>query len=103
MAFKDLREYLARLEEVGELQRISGAHWDLEMGVISELSYENQGPALLFEEIPGYSPEYKVVSNLCSTERRSFLAPGGGTPAGQWGRRCVIGRRSTRVTGRCRR
>jgi UbiD family decarboxylase len=76
MAFKDLREYLAKLEEVGELRHISGAHWDLEMGVISELSFEGQGPALLFEDIPGYSPEYKVVSNLCSTERRSFLALG---------------------------
>ena len=76
MAFRDLRDYLAKLDEEGELQRISGAHWDLEMGVISELSFERQGPALLFENIAGYSSEYQVVSNLCSTQRRALLALG---------------------------
>lgn len=76
MAFRDLREFLARLEETGELTRLSGAHWNLEMGVISELAFEHQGPALLFENIPDYSSEYRVVTNLCSTERRTLLAMG---------------------------
>lgn len=76
MAFSDLREFLAMLEERGEVRRISGAHWNLEMGVISELSFEQQGPALLFENIPDYPSNYRVASNLCSTQRRGFMALG---------------------------
>ena len=74
MPFKDLREFIAKLEQASELKRVSGAHWDLEMGVISELSFEQQGPALLFENIPDHSPDYTVVSNLCSTQRRALMA-----------------------------
>ncbi len=76
MPFKDLRDFIAKLEEEGEVKHISGAHWDLEMGVISELSFEDQGPALIFENITDYSSEYKVVSNLCSTQRRALMALG---------------------------
>lgn len=74
MPFSDLREFLAQLEEAGELRRISGAHWNLEMGVISELSFEHQGPALLFEDIVDYPREYRVVTNLLSTVKRSLIA-----------------------------
>lgn len=76
MPFKDLREYLARLDEIGELTRLSGAHWNLEVGVISEMAFEHQGPALLFENIADYSSECRLVTNLCSTDRRSMLAMG---------------------------
>lgn len=74
MSFKDLRDFIAKLEEEGDIKHVSGAHWDLEMGVISELSFEDQGPALIFENITGYPSEYKVVSNLCSTKRRALMA-----------------------------
>ena len=74
MPFTDLRDFLARLDHEGEIKQIQGAHWDLEMGVISELSFERQGPALLFDTIPGYPPGYRVLTNLCSTLRRSLIA-----------------------------
>ena len=48
MPYNDLRSFVAELEKRGELKRIQGAHWDLEIGVISELSFERGGPALLF-------------------------------------------------------
>jgi 4-hydroxy-3-polyprenylbenzoate decarboxylase len=72
--YQDLRSFVAKLEEEGELRRIQGAHWELEIGAISELSFERNGPALLFEQIPGYPSEYRVLSNLCSTVKRSLLA-----------------------------
>jgi UbiD family decarboxylase len=74
LPYKDLRSFVARLEQHGELKRIQGAHWDLEIGVIAELSFERGGPALLFEEIPGYSSDYRLLTNLCSTVKRSLLA-----------------------------
>ena len=74
MPYKDLRSFVATLEEQGELKTIQGAHWDLEIGLVSELSFERGGPALLFEEIPGYPRDYRVLTNLCSTLKRSLLA-----------------------------
>jgi UbiD family decarboxylase len=74
MPYNDLRSFVAELEKRGELKRIQGAHWDLEIGVISELSFERGGPALLFEEISGYPREYRLLTNLCSTVKRSLLA-----------------------------
>jgi UbiD family decarboxylase len=50
-----LRSYLDSVEAIGELRPVRGAHWDLELGAIAELSYRAPEPkALLFSEIPGY-------------------------------------------------
>lgn len=53
----DLREWLDKIERIGELKIVRGANWDLEMGGLAEIvSRESQGvaPALLFDDIPGY-------------------------------------------------
>src|SRR5713226_3827609 len=52
----DIREFLARIEAAGELLRVPGAHWDLEMGTLAEIVYHTrpEPPAILFEEVPGY-------------------------------------------------
>lgn len=55
--FRDLRHYIDTLTEklgADEVQTIKGANWDLEIGCITELSAEKEGPALLFDDIPGY-------------------------------------------------
>lgn len=62
---KDLRTWIAKLEEIGALRRIKGAHWDLEIGTITELIRERPNPpGLLFEQIPGYPPNYRVYVDL---------------------------------------
>ncbi len=76
MPFKDLRDFLSALEAKNQITHISGAHWDMEMGVLSELAFERQGPALLFENIADYSADYRIVSNLCTTSTRALMALG---------------------------
>ncbi len=76
MIFRDLREYLARLEAMGELKTVLGATWEEDIGGISELMNEGKGPALLFDEIPGYPRGYRVASNLFTTVRRTATAVG---------------------------
>jgi 3-polyprenyl-4-hydroxybenzoate decarboxylase len=50
----DLREALERFERAGELLRIRGADWNLEMGTLAEIIYRQPNPpAILFEDIPG--------------------------------------------------
>jgi 4-hydroxy-3-polyprenylbenzoate decarboxylase len=63
MAYKDLRGWLEEVERIGELKRVEGAHWDKEIGAIGELMAERNGPALLFDKIPGYPDGYRVLNN----------------------------------------
>lgn len=64
MAYKDLRQYLKRLEEEGELTHIKAeVDWDLEIGGISRRAIDRRSGALLFHNIKGYPPEYRVLSN----------------------------------------
>ncbi len=35
----DLRDWLERVEAIGELQTITGVDWDLEMGAVAEMIY----------------------------------------------------------------
>ena len=51
MPFADLREFITAAHQIGELRTVRGADWDLEIGTITELNYERQGPALLFDEL----------------------------------------------------
>ncbi len=37
MAFRDLREFIDAAKEIGEVKEIHGAHWDLEIGALTEI------------------------------------------------------------------
>ncbi len=52
MGFMDMRQWMARLEQQGELRRIKASvDWDREIGAIARRVLEKKGPALLFENI----------------------------------------------------
>ncbi|HLG72401.1 MAG TPA: UbiD family decarboxylase, partial [Chloroflexota bacterium] len=68
---RDLRDWLRAVDELGELQRIHGADWDLEIGGISELNYRRRPPAaLLFDHIPGYPAGYRILTGSVASARR---------------------------------
>ena len=69
MLWQDLREYLDRLGALGDLKRVSRASWEEDIGAITELMTERQGPALLFDDIPGYPKGFrgKTRTNWQST------------------------------------
>lgn len=65
MPYADLREYMSRLEEKGELKRIKAeVDWNLELGAIMRRAHDLREPALLFEKIKGYSRDYSVFANM---------------------------------------
>ena len=43
----DLRGFIAQLEEIGQLKKIDGADWDVEIGAITEVVSDKEGPALV--------------------------------------------------------
>ena len=73
----DLRAWIARIESLGELQHVSGAHWDLEIGAISEVNYRRKpSAALLFDDIVGYPRGYRVLTGSLSNARRMAVTLG---------------------------
>jgi 4-hydroxy-3-polyprenylbenzoate decarboxylase len=73
VAYRDLRDFLKKLERKDELKRIS-AEIDpvLEITEISDRAVKAEGPALLFERPKG--SRIPAVTNLLGTERRMNLA-----------------------------
>lgn len=66
----DLRSWLSTVESFGELRHVKGAHWDVELGAIAELSYRTAAPkALLFEGIEGYETG-RVLTGSTGSARR---------------------------------
>ncbi|MCB1675534.1 MAG: 4-hydroxy-3-polyprenylbenzoate decarboxylase [Halioglobus sp.] len=75
MKYKDLREFIAALEQRGELVRISTAvDPHLEMTEIADRTLRAGGPALLFENPAGF--DTPVLVNLFGTQRRVALGMG---------------------------
>src|SRR5215510_6460528 len=73
----DLRSWIARVETLGELQHVSGAHWDKEVGAISEINYRRKpSAALLFDDIVGYPRGFRVLTGSLSNARRMAVTLG---------------------------
>lgn len=76
MLWNDLREFIDRLEQMGDLRHIRGAQSDIEIGAICELTIERGGPALLFDDIPGFPKGYRILSAVEKNFRRFGLILG---------------------------
>lgn len=76
VAFADLREFIDAVARIGELKIVDGAHWDLEIGCLTELMAEQDGPLLLFDNIVGYPKGFRVATNVLASARRFALALG---------------------------
>ncbi|MFD7103504.1 UbiD family decarboxylase [Streptomyces celluloflavus] len=59
-----------------EVLRIDGADRDLDIGGITELMAEREGPALMFDNIPGYPAGHRVFTNFMGTAARTAVALG---------------------------
>jgi 3-octaprenyl-4-hydroxybenzoate carboxy-lyase len=81
MGFLDQRQWMASLEQQGELRRITAeVDWDREVGAISRRMLEKKGPALLFENIKGYASGRCTKLFVSGLGARSRLALALGFP-----------------------
>src|SRR5688572_19770978 len=75
----DLREWLHRIQDIGELAELKGVHWDKEMGSLTQLVHEqilDAPPALLFSGIPGYPENFKTLYGMLSSPKRLAMTLG---------------------------
>jgi 4-hydroxy-3-polyprenylbenzoate decarboxylase len=75
VAYRDLRDFITQLEQMGELKRVAvpvSPH--LEMTAVCDRTLQAGGPALLFEHPTGHT--MPVLGNLFGTTRRVALGMG---------------------------
>jgi UbiD family decarboxylase len=73
---EDLRDWLREVESLGELKRVSGADADSEIGVITEVNGQRRGAALLFDDIPGFTKGFRIVTGTMLNATRLGLTLG---------------------------
>jgi len=74
MSYKDLRDWLARVQTMGELRILNGGDWNLEIGAITEWVHKQKsGPAVLFDEIKDYPKGYRILVNSMGSMKRLAL------------------------------
>jgi UbiD family decarboxylase len=77
--YEDLRDWLKIVESMGELKRVNGADWNLEIGTMAELIYRERSgtiPALLFDRIKGYPEGFRILFGQHTSFSRLALAVG---------------------------
>ena len=77
MPNKDLRDWIKEPESNGQLQHVSGADHHEEIGAIVDIHmHKMTNPAVMFDEIPGFPKENRVLANILTSVPRINLALG---------------------------
>ncbi len=72
-AYQDLRDWLAEAEKLGELETITGASWQEDIGMAATVAkYRDGSPALLFDEVPGCAKGFRVLCNFFGGKRKNL-------------------------------
>jgi UbiD family decarboxylase len=75
--YKDLREFIDLVDQLGALRRIDGADPRSEIGGITEVAAGRPDcPALLFDSIKGFPSGFRVFTNATTDVKRAALALG---------------------------
>ena len=74
---QDLRAWIAQLCAAGELQDISGAEREKEIGGIVDIYQRRIGnKAVLFDDVPGFPRGHRILANILTSLRRINITLG---------------------------
>src|SRR5829696_6941489 len=75
LSWRDLRDWLSIVDELGELRHVEGASWQEDVGAVTELlDHSPESPAALFDAIPGYPRGYRVLTKASANPKRASNA-----------------------------
>lgn len=75
--WRDTREWLERVEAAGELRVVRGASWQEDIGAITEmLDHTEASPCVVFDDVPGHAPGWRVMVNSNGTPTRQAITLG---------------------------
>ena len=75
----DLRAFIAAVAARGEVNTVTGAHWDKEIGAIADVLYREKvekSPMLVYDEVPGYAKGMRCLYGMLGSPLRLALAFG---------------------------
>jgi len=72
MGHKSLGEFIAAAQAIGEVKNVHGADLDLDIGCLTELAAEQNGPMLVFDQLKGFPEDFRVASNVIRNSRRRY-------------------------------
>lgn len=74
MRYRSLGAFIEAAAAAKDVKVISGADRDSDIGALTEMGVERSGPLLVFDQIPGFEPDFRVASNVINNLRRYALA-----------------------------
>ncbi|MEE8333186.1 MAG: hypothetical protein V3R85_04990, partial [Alphaproteobacteria bacterium] len=64
LQYRDLRDWLAEVERMGDLKIVRGANWQRDVGQIVEVMCHDEGtPSILFDEVEGCPKGFRLLVN----------------------------------------
>ena len=73
LPYGDLREWIAEADRLGELRVVRGASWEEDIGLAAEaVIKQDDGPVVLFDDVPGCPSGYRVILNVFAGKRRNM-------------------------------
>ena len=76
MSFQSLEDFIKAADLVGEVRYVENADLDLDVGCLTELMAERNGPMLVFDKFSNHPTGFRVCSNAIRSARRFALAMG---------------------------
>ena len=73
LPYKDLRGYLDGADSLGELRRVNGADWDLELGAITEVAARASNPTVVLFAKQSYQGLSFRDHPVCSSATTAWL------------------------------
>ncbi|MFH0845513.1 MAG: UbiD family decarboxylase [Pseudomonadota bacterium] len=71
VTYRDLREWLIQIKEIGGLKEVEGADVEEDAGRLAEmLSHAEDGPAVMMNAIPGYPKDHRLLINANGARER---------------------------------
>jgi UbiD family decarboxylase len=71
--YDDLREWLTKAEALGEVKHVTGASSEEDIGLAAEVILrEENGPCVVFSEIPGHKIDARLLLNVFAGKRRNM-------------------------------
>src|SRR5229473_2333542 len=72
-AYRDLREWIAEAEKLGEVRVVRGASWQREIGIAADIVMHSEtAPCVIFDEIPGCQKGFRVLTNFFGDLRKNM-------------------------------
>jgi UbiD family decarboxylase len=74
MPFESMDDFIKAADQVGEVLHVEGADLEMDVGGLTELTAEKNGPMVVFDKFAGYPAGFRVAANANRTLRRFALA-----------------------------